>query len=47
MALILQVTTRALRDRRWRAFADPVAPEDDPEYCAQVRACSQRLCQRI
>ena len=35
----VQVTTHALRSRRWRAFAEPATPEYDPEYCAQVRAC--------
>jgi len=32
------VTTHALRDRRWRAFAEPVGADEDPEYHALVRA---------
>lgn len=31
------VTTRLLCDRRWRAFAEPVTPEEDPEYLELVR----------
>jgi len=31
------VTTRLLCDRRWRAFAEPVTAEEDPEYLALVR----------
>ena len=38
-----EVTTRLLTERRWRAFAEPVTPDDDPEYWHRVRAgnCSQ------
>ena len=38
-----QVTTHALRSRRWRAFAEPVTPEYDPEHCAQVRGMPARV----
>ena len=31
------VTTKLLMERRWRAFAEPVTPEDDPEYWHRVR----------
>ena len=30
------VTTRLLCDRRWRAFAEPVMAEEDPEYLELV-----------
>ena len=30
------VTTRLLCDRRWRAFAEPVTAEEDPEYLELV-----------
>lgn len=32
-----EITTRLLTDRRWRAFAEPVTPDDDPEYWHRVR----------
>ena len=35
-----EVTTRLLVDRRWRAFAEPVTPEEDPEYLDLVGFCS-------
>jgi hypothetical protein len=35
------VTTRMLCDRRWRRFAEPVLPEEDPGYWEAVRLCSQ------
>ena len=31
------VTTKLLIERRWRAFAEPVTPEDDPEFWHRVR----------
>ena len=31
------VTTKLLVERRWRAFAEPVTPEDDPEFWHRVR----------
>ncbi len=31
------VTTKLLLERRWRAFAEPVTPEDDPEFWHRVR----------
>ncbi len=37
-----QVTTHALRDRRWRAFAEPVGADENPEYHALVRAPLER-----
>lgn len=34
------VTTKLLIERRWRAFAEPVTPEDDPEFWHRVRRCT-------
>jgi hypothetical protein len=38
------VTTKLLMERRWRAFAEPVTPEDDPEYWHRVRNLSSSGC---
>lgn len=41
------VTTRLLCDRRWRAFAEPVTPEEDPEYLQLVIPVAFRSCPHL
>ena len=35
--VLRDVTTRLLCSRKWEAFAEPVLPEEDPEYWERVR----------
>ena len=41
------VTTKLLLERRWRAFAEPVTPEDDPEFWHRVRCWNLLLTGRL
>ena len=45
--LLRDITSAMLCTRRWQAFAEPVHPEEDPEYWQRVRQWDLLTCQSL